>query len=88
MLGRLDKAARLRVAGGFGGSLGGGCGFSKVGVNVGWDKVERVIAYQQSNQEKIKETFGDAAEHQMDKVRKAAETQKNALKAIEKDLTE
>jgi hypothetical protein len=60
---------------------------NKVGVNVGWDKIERTLAFQQSTEEKIKETFGQEAAEQMEKLKKAAETQKHALESIERDLS-
>lgn len=58
----------------------------KVGINVGRENIETVIAYTQSNEEKIKDTFGAEAGMQMEKMKKAAEAQKAVLESIEKDL--
>jgi hypothetical protein len=61
---------------------------NQVGVDVGWENVERVIAYKETNEQKIKNTFGEATGQEMEKLKKAAEAQKQALKAIEQDLAE
>jgi hypothetical protein len=60
----------------------------KMGVNVGWDKIETAIAFTQTNQEKIKDTFGNDTAEKMEKIKKAAAERKAALDAIEQDLSE
>jgi hypothetical protein len=59
----------------------------KAGFNVGWDEMQRKLAWVPSPDEQLKERLGNVSQEQFEKVKAAAEAQKKMLEGIEADLS-